>query len=67
MGKPRATEPYIQQKVNLPATLMARFAMIHWDPVLRKVKYGATSTVVTHLVTEYLRQVDAGEREPLDV
>lgn len=67
MGKPRATEPYVQQKVNLPATLMARFSLLHWDPVLTKVKYGAVSTVMTHLLTEYMRAIDAREREPLDV
>ena len=58
MSRPKAAEAYVQQKVNLPATLMARFTLLHWDPVLRKVRYGAVSEVVTKLLKDY---VDAEE------
>lgn len=64
MGKPRATEPYVQQKVNLPATLMARFSLHHWDAVNRKVKYGAVSEVFTKLLSEYVSKMDAENGAP---
>lgn len=63
MGKPRAIEPYVQQKVNLPATLMARFQLLHWDPVNRKVKYGAVSEVVTSLLTDYVNKMETTSGE----
>lgn len=66
MSKKRAPEPYVQQKVNLPATLMARFSLLHWDPVLRKVKYAAVSKVLTLLLTEYVRNAE-NSGEKLDV
>lgn len=59
MSKRRAAEPYVQQKINLPATLVARFSMLHWDPVLRKVKYAAFSEVVTALLTDYVNRTEA--------
>lgn len=66
MSKKRASEPYVQQKVNLPATLMARFSILHWDPVLRKVKYAAVSKVLSTLLTEYVNKAEA-TGEKLDV
>lgn len=66
MSKKRASEPYVQQKVNLPATLMARFSLLHWDPVLRKVKYAAVSKVLSTLLTEYVNKAEA-TGEKLDV
>lgn len=59
MSKKRAAEPYVQQKVNLPATLMARFALLHWDPVLNKVKYAAVSEVITALLSDYVNKAEA--------
>lgn len=58
MSRARAEEPYVQQKVNIPSTLAARFALLHWDPVLRKVQYGAYSKVMSKLLKDY---VDAEE------
>lgn len=66
MVRPRASEPYVRQKVNFPATLVARFGNIHWDPVLRKPQYGAISHVLTTLLADYVNRVEHGER-PLEV
>lgn len=66
MVRPRAPEPYVRQKVNFPATLMARFGNIHWDPVLRKVQYGAVSHVLTTLLTDYVNRMENGDK-PLDI
>lgn len=66
MGKPRATEPYVQQKVNLPATLMARFTLLYWDPVNRKVRYGAVSEIVTQLLSDHVNKMEAEQRGGLD-
>lgn len=61
MSRQKAAEPYIQQKISLPATLMARFSLLHFDPVLTKTKYGAISKIVTLLLTDYVRKAEAGE------
>lgn len=61
MSRPRATEPYVQQKVSLPSTLMARFSLLHWDPVLNKPKYAAISSVITALLTDYVSKMEGGE------
>jgi hypothetical protein len=58
MSKTKSAEPYVQQKVNIPATLMARFSLLHMDPVARKVKYGAVSKVVTRLLSEYVSRAE---------
>lgn len=60
MSRTRAAEPYVQQKVSLPSTLMARFSLLHWDPVLSKPKYGAVSEVVTKLLANYVNQMEQG-------
>lgn len=59
MSKKRSPEPYVQQKVNLPATLAARFTLLHWDPVNRKVEYGAFSKVITLLLSEYVNKTES--------
>lgn len=64
MAKPRAVEPYVQQKVNLPSTLMARFSLLYWDPVNRKVAYGAVSKVVTALLTDHVNKMEAEQGHP---
>lgn len=61
MSRKRTPEPYVQQKISLPATLMARFARLHWDPVLQKVRYGAVSEVATKLLTDYVSRMESGE------
>lgn len=66
MSRPRATVPFVRQKVNLPATLVARFGEIHWDPVLRKPQYGAISHVLTTLLTDYVNRMEHGG-QPLHV
>lgn len=58
--KSRATEAYVQQKVSLPATLVARFAMLHFDPVLQKTRYGAISDVLSALLTNYVNSMENG-------
>lgn len=58
MSRVRAAEPYIQQKVNLPATLMARFNELHWDPVLQKPQYGSVSRILTDLLTDYVNRME---------
>lgn len=60
MSRNRATEAYVQTKVNFPATLMARFSLLHWDPVLNKSRYGAVSEVLTKLLTNYVNQLETG-------
>lgn len=64
VSRPKAPEPYVQQKISLPATLMARFSRLHWDPVLNKVRYGAVSEVATKLLTNYVNSMEAGH-DPL--
>lgn len=59
MSRKRAAEPYVQQKINLPATLAARFSMLHWDPVAKKVKYGAYSEVISTLLADYVNKAEA--------
>ena len=54
----RTPEPYIQQKVSIPATLLARFSRFHWDPVLNKPQYGAISRVVTRLLADYVNKME---------
>lgn len=49
---------YVQQKVSIPATLLARFSRFHWDPVLNKVQYGAISSVLTDLLTDYVNRME---------
>lgn len=63
MTRKRTDEGYIQQKISLPATLMARFQRLHWDPVLTKTKYGAISDVMTGLLTTYVNTMEAGHPE----
>jgi hypothetical protein len=60
MARPRTAEPYVQQKISLPATLMARFSRLHWDPTLNKVKYGAVSEIATKLLTNYVNSLENG-------
>lgn len=60
MPRARADEPYVQQKISLPATLMARFANLHFDPVLSKTKYGAISSVLSTLLADYVNQMENG-------
>lgn len=60
MSQTRTTEPYVQTKVNFPATLMARFSLLHWDPVLSKPKYGEVSRVLTALLSNYVNQMETG-------
>lgn len=50
--------PYVQQKVSLPATLIARFSRFHWDATLNKVQYGAISEVLTRLLTDYVNRME---------
>lgn len=61
MSKKRAEEPYVQIKVNIPSTLAARFALLQWDVVNRKVKYGAYSEVFTKLLSDYVNQAEASQ------
>ncbi len=65
MPRKKASDPYVQQKISLPATLMARFAMLHWDPVLSKPKYGAVSEIVTKLLSDYVNKMESGEAPPI--
>ena len=58
MSRLRSREPWVQQKITLPATLLARFSRFHWDPVLNKPQYGAISRVMTELLTEYVNRLE---------
>jgi hypothetical protein len=58
-------EPYVQQKVSIPATLFARFSRFHWDPVLNRVQYGAISKVLTDLLTDYVNKMENPDAPPL--
>jgi hypothetical protein len=60
----RTPEPYIQQKVSIPATLLARFSRFHWDPVLNKPQYGAISRVVTKLLSDYVNRMEGNPDAP---
>ena len=60
MPKPRATEAYVQQKVSLHATTVARFQLLHFDPVLQKTRYGAMSAVLNSLLTNYVNARENG-------
>ena len=63
MTRKRTAEPYVQQKISLPATLVARFSRLHWDPVLTKTRYGAMSDIMTKLLTDYVNRAE-GNYEP---
>lgn len=56
---PRRTkhEPYVQIKVNLPATLNALLEQAMWDPVLNKPRYGERSELIALLVTKHLESL----------
>src|SRR5215831_8312559 len=54
----RTTEPYIQQKITIPATLAARFSRFHWDAAKNKVQYGAISKIVTELLSDYVNKLE---------
>lgn len=64
MSRKRKTEPYVQQKINLNATVMARFTRIHWDPTLQKIRYAAVSQVVNKLLADYVNKVETGAEKP---
>jgi len=49
---------YVQQKVSIPATLLARFSRFHWDAAKNKVQYGAISEVVTSLLSDYVNRME---------
>jgi hypothetical protein len=49
---------YVQQKVSIPATLLARFSRFHWDAAKNKVQYGAISEVVTNLLSDYVNRME---------
>ena len=55
----RTRKPYyVQQKVSIPATLLARFSRFHWNPVSNRVKYGAISEVLTDLLADYVNRME---------
>ena len=56
---------YVQQKVNIPATLLARFSQFHWDAAKSKVKYGAISDILTDLLTDYVNRLENQHQVPL--
>ena len=58
MSRLRSREPWVQQKITLPATLLARFSRFHWDPVLNKPQYGAISKVITDLLSDYVNRME---------
>lgn len=58
MTRQRTPEPYVQQKVSIPATLLARFSRFHWNPTLNRVEYGAISKVLTVLLTDYVNKME---------
>ena len=58
MTRQRTPEPYVQQKVSIPATLLARFSRFHWNPTLNRVEYGAISKVLTELLTDYVNKME---------
>lgn len=60
MPKPRSSEAYVQQKVSLNATVVARFSLLHFDPVLQKTRYGALSSVMNALLTDYVNARENG-------
>lgn len=66
MSRPRTTEPYVQQKISLPATLMARFSLHHFDPIHNKTRYGAISAVLSRLLSDYMNRIDAGH-PPMEI
>jgi len=49
---------YVQQKVSIPATLLARCSRFHWDAAKNKVQYGAISEVVTNLLSDYVNRME---------
>lgn len=49
---------YVQQKVSIPATLLARFSKFHWNAAQNKVQYGAISAVLTALLTDYVNRME---------
>ena len=54
----RRKPSYVQQKVSIPATLLARFSQFHWDATLNKVQYGAISEVLTSLLSDYVNRME---------
>lgn len=55
---------YVQQKVSIPATLLARFSKFHWDAAKNKVQYGAISDVVTALLSDYVNRMENPNLDP---
>jgi hypothetical protein len=49
---------YVQQKVSIPATLLARFSKFHWNAAQNKVQYGAISDVLTALLSDYVNRME---------
>lgn len=56
MSKRRKSEPYVQVKINIPATINARLELAIWDPVLKKPSYGKRSEIITSLIQEWLER-----------
>jgi hypothetical protein len=62
----RSRKPYyVQQKVSIPATLLARFSRFHWNAAQNKVQYGAISTVLTALLSDYVNRMENNPSPPL--
>jgi hypothetical protein len=66
MSRQRTSEPYVQQKVSIPATLFARFSRFHWDPVLNKVQYGSISRILTELLSDYVNKMENPPHDKLN-
>lgn len=66
LSRARSPEPYVQQKLTLNATLVARFQLLHWDPVNSKAKYGKMSEVVNKLLADYVNKMEHGV-DPLGI
>lgn len=66
--RPEGTEPTVEWKLRLPASLVAQVELLLMDPMKRKPRYGERSVLVSNLLRRHLQDVNfsvSKERERL--
>jgi hypothetical protein len=63
----RPAKDTIQTSVYLDREALGRVEMYLLDPVKGKLKYGALSTLLSRLLTDFVTQVEASERDPVEI
>jgi hypothetical protein len=63
----RPSRDTVQTSVYLDAETFGKVEMYLLDPVKGKLKYGALSTLVSGLLSQFLKQIEESGRDPVEV